>query len=178
MEPKMTVSSLDRKNFIVQAIYTTLTLAGMVLLPIMVHLIPFSGAYPLGTYLLPMFFAPLVAAFYVSPVGLVLAAFLAPMLNNILTGMPQAPMLYFITSELIVFSILVFWVVQKGKTFPGFSAVAFLVAKIAVMVPRILILSGGLTLPDVGQNLTGLPISIPGILFLFVIERLLLRQQK
>ena len=178
MEPNMTISSLDRKNFIVQAIYTTLTLAGMVLLPIMVHLIPFSGVYPLGAYLLPMFFAPLVAVFFVSPVGLVLAALLAPMLNNILTGMPQAPMLYFITSELIIFSALVFWAVQKEKTFLGFSAVAFLVAKIAVMVPRILILGGGLTLPDVGQNLIGLAISIPGLLFLFVIERLLLRQQK
>ncbi|MGB7876142.1 MAG: hypothetical protein WBL25_17295 [Anaerolineales bacterium] len=174
----MTLAKLDRKHIIVQAFYTALTLTGMVLLPIIVHLIPFPGIQPLGAYLLPMFVAPLVAAFYVSPVGLILAAILAPMINNALTGMPQAPLLYFVTSELIVFSIIVFWIVQKEKTFLGFSALAFLVAKIVVMVPRILILSDGFDLPVVGQNLTGLAISIPGILILFAVERLLLRWQQ
>jgi hypothetical protein len=174
MEFEITLAKYDRKSILVQAIYTTLTLAGMVLLPIIVHLIPFSGAQPLGAYLLPMFIAPLVAAFYVSPVGLILAAILAPMINNLLTGMPQAPMLYFVTSELIVFSLLVFWMVQKGKMFPGFSALAFLVANLVVMIPRILTLGGSLTLPVIGQNLSSLAISIPGVLILFAIERLLL----
>jgi len=173
----MTLTKLDRRRMLAQAFYTTLTLAAMVLLPIIVHLIPFSGSQPLGAYLLPMFIAPLVAAFYVSPVGLVLAALLAPMINTALTGMPQVPMLYFVTSELIVFSLLVFWFVQKEKVFPGFSALAFLLAKLVVMVPKILILSGGLALPAIGQNLTGLAVSIPGILILFAVERLLLRQQ-
>jgi len=173
----MTLTKLDRRSMIVQAIYTVLTLAGMVLLPIIVHLIPFSGTQPLGAYLLPMFIAPLVAAFYVSPIGLILAALLAPMINTALTGMPQVPMLYFVTSELIVFSLLVFWFVQKEKVFPGFSALAFLLAKIVVMVPKILILTGSLALPVIGQNLTGLAVSIPGILILLVVERLLLRQQ-
>jgi len=173
----MTLTKLDRRSMIVQAIYTALTLAGMVLLPIIVHLIPFSGTQPLGAYLLPMFIAPLVAAFYVSPIGLILAALLAPMINTALTGMPQVPMLYFVTSELIVFSLLVFWFVQKEKVFPGFSALAFLLAKIVVMVPKILILTGSLALPVIGQNLTGLAVSIPGILILLVVERLLLRQQ-
>jgi hypothetical protein len=173
----MTLTRLDRKNLLVQAFYTALTLTGMVLLPIIVHVIPFSGAQPLGAYLLPMFVAPLVAAFYVSPVGLVLAAVLAPMINNALTGMPQVPLLYFVTSELIVFSMIVYWIVQKGKMFPGFSALAFVLAKVVVMVPKMLILSGGLTLSAIGQNLSGLAISIPGILVLVVVERLLLRQQ-
>lgn len=174
----MTLAKLDRKDIIVQAFYTALTLTGMVLLPILVHLIPFSGAYPLGAYLLPMFIAPLVAAFYVSPVGLILAALLAPMINNALTGMPQAPLLYFITAELIVFSMIVFQIVQKEKTFLGFSALAFLVAKLVVLVPRILILNNGFDLTIFGQNLAGLAISIPGILILFGIERLLLRWEQ
>ena len=174
----MTLTNLFPKKLIVQSFYTTLTLAGMVLLPILVHLIPFSGPFPLGAYLLPMFIAPLIAAFYVSPVGLILAALFAPIINNILTGMPQPPMLYFVTSELIVFSILVFWIVRKEKTFLGFSALAVLVAKLAVMVPKILILNGGFDLPIVGQNLAGLAISMPGILILFAVERLLLRQQQ
>ena len=174
----MTTTTLQRKNVIVQSIYTVLTLAGMVLLPIIVHLIPFSGASPLGAYLLPMFIAPLVAAFYVSPIGLILAALLAPLINNALTGMPQVPMLYFVTSELILFSMLVFWIVQKKKTFLGFSALAFLIANLAVMIPRLLILNGGLDLSVLGQNLADLAISIPGILILFVVERLLLRRQQ
>jgi len=173
----MTLAKLDFKRITVQAIYTALTLTGMVLLPILVHLVPFSGSQPLGAYLLPMFIAPLVAAFYVSPVGLVLAALLAPIINNALTGMPQASILYFVASELMVFSVLVFWFVQKEKVFPGFSALAFVLAKVVVMVPKILILSGGLTLSAIGQNLTGLAVSIPGILVLFVVERLLLHRR-
>ena len=174
----MTLTTLRRKNVIVQLSYTTLTLVGMVLLPIIVHLIPFSGPQPLGAYLLPMFIAPLVAAFYVSPVGLILAAILAPVINNALTGMPQAPMLYFVTGELIVFSMIVFWIVQKKKIFLGFSALAFLVAKLVVMVPGILILNGEFNLSVFGQNLAGLAISIPGIMILFAVERLLLRRQQ
>jgi len=174
----MTLAKLDRKHFLVQAFYTVLTLVGMVLLPIIVHLIPFSGAQPLGAYLLPMFIAPLVAALYVSPVGLIFAVILAPIINNTLTGMPQIPMLYFVTSELIVFSMIVFWIVQKRKMFLGFSALAFLVAKLAVMVPKVLVLSGSLALPVIGQNLAGLAISIPGILILFAVERLLLHRQQ
>ena len=172
----MTTANLNLKNIRVQALYTTLTLTSMVLLPFIVHLIPFSGTQPLGAYLLPMFIAPLVAAFYISPVGLVLAALLAPFVNSALTGMPQVPLLYFVTSELIIFSILVYWIVQKGKDFPGFSALAFLVAKLVVMAPKILIISGSLALPLLGQNLIGLTVSIPGILILFVVERLLLRR--
>ena len=174
----MTLTTLRRKNVIVQLSYTTLTLVGMVLLPIIVHLIPFSGPQPLGAYLLPMFIAPLVAAFYVSPVGLILAAILAPVINNALTGMPQALMLYFVTGELIVFSMIVFWIVQKKKIFLGFSALAFLVAKLVVMVPGILILNGEFNLSVFGQNLAGLAISIPGIMILFAVERLLLRRQQ
>ena len=174
----MTLTTLRRKNVIVQLSYTTLTLVGMVLLPIIVHLIPFSGPQPLGAYLLSMFIAPLVAAFYVSPVGLILAAILAPVINNALTGMPQAPMLYFVTGELIVFSMIVFWIVQKKKIFLGFSALAFLVAKLVVMVPGILILNGEFNLSVFGQNLASLAISIPGIMILFAVERLLLRRQQ
>ena len=87
-------------------------------------------------------------------------------------------MLYFVTSELIVFSMIVFWIIQKEKTFLGFSALAFLIANLVVMVPRILILNGGFDLTVLGQNLAGLTVSIPGILILFAVERLLLRQQK
>ena len=177
METKMIFTKLDRRSMLVQAFYTALALTGMVLLPIIVHLIPFSGSRPLGAYLLPMFIAPLVAAFYVSPIGLVLAALLAPIINTALTGMPQVSMLYFVTSELIVFSLLVFLFVQKEKVFPGFSALAFLLAKLVVMLPKILILSGGLVLPAIGQNLTGLAVAIPGVLLLLVVERLFLRQQ-
>jgi hypothetical protein len=173
----MTLITSNRKNVVLQSFYTALTLAGMVLLPIIVHLIPFSGSYPLGAYLLPMFIAPLVAAFYVSPIGLVLAAILAPMINNALTGMPQAPILYFVTAELILFSMLAFWIVQKEKTFLGFSALAFLIAKLVVMVPKILILNGSFVLAAFGQNLAGLAVSIPGILLLVAVERLLLRRQ-
>jgi hypothetical protein len=40
----------------------------MVLLPILIHQIPFSGSVPLGAILLPMFIMPLIGSFFISPI--------------------------------------------------------------------------------------------------------------
>lgn len=171
----MTTFALLRKNFFVQFLSTSLTIVGMVILPIFVHLIPFSGNYPLGAYLLPMFIAPLVAAFYFSPIGVILAVAVGPLLNNLLTGMPQAPEFYFLTFELGIFAVLVSQSIRKEKLFFGFSVGAILVAKLVMIIPRIYIINGSLDFSSIVHSLNSLVIAIPGILALLIIERLLAR---
>ena len=169
----MTATTASRRKILLQAIYTAITLIGMVILPAFVHVIPYSGVHPLGAYLLPMFVATMIAAFYVPPVGLLLAAICAPLLNHVITGMPQIPTLYFLTGELLIFSALVAWGVRKKTVFPGVSIMAFLAAKIISMAPRILIMNGNLEIQSIGHYWVDQAISIPGVLILLAIEQLI-----
>ena len=173
----MNIATIDRSQILSQSILTALTIIGMLILPFVVHLIPFSGKYPLGVYLLPMFLGPLVAAFYVSPVSLILASIIAPIMNNLLTGLPQVPGLYFLMGELLLFSLFVHWAIQNRKTFVGFSAIAYLAASLIILIPSLIILNDGIALPMIGDRLARLAFSLPGILILVVIERILIRKK-
>lgn len=125
----MSIEILTQNNIIEFSKKTTAAILGMVLLPIFIHLIPFNGVAPLGAFLLPMFIASLVAAFYLPPVGLVIAAMLAPMINHILTGMPTADLLPVLISELMLFSLLVWWFVQKRLLVIGGSVLIAIFSK-------------------------------------------------
>ena len=168
----MSISTLNRKYIYDFSVKTAATVTGMVLLPILVHLIPFSGATPLGAYLLPMFIAPLVAAFYLSPVGLVLAALLAPVINHALTGMPAAAILPGIMVELALFSLIVWWLIKKRPGMVGASVLAVVLSKLTVWM------TGWLMGSSVSFNLflSGIRNAIPGLLVLFAVELLLRRK--
>ena len=168
----MSITTINRKYIFDFSVKTAATVTGMVLLPILVHLIPFSGAAPLGAYLLPMFIAPLSAAFYLSPVGLVMAALLAPVINHALTGMPAAAILTGLMAELALFSLIVWWLVQKR---PGMFGVSFL----AVISSKLAIWIGGLLMGSsvsVSLFLSGILTALPGLLVLFAVELLLRRK--
>jgi hypothetical protein len=166
----MSSIAVENKDYLRQAIRTTIVIAGMVMLPILVHLVPFRGSTPLGAYLLPMFIAPLVGAFYISPVGLLVAALAAPLLNHVLTGMPSLPTMYLLMGELAIFSLLLSWSVRREWRFFGISAVALIAAKCIVFVPGTLILGEDLSVMQFGNFLTGLLVALPGILILLAVE--------
>ena len=168
----MSISTLNRKHIYDFSVKTAATVSGMVLLPILVHLIPFSGATPLGAYLLPMFIAPLAAAFYLSPVGLVMAALLAPVINHALTGMPAAAILPGMMAELALFSLIVWWLVQKRPGMAGASVLAVISSKLAVWMVGWLLGSS----VSFGLFLSGILNAIPGLLALFAVELLLRRK--
>lgn len=168
----MSISTLNRKYIYDFSVKTAATVTGMVLLPILVHLIPFSGAAPLGAYLLPMFVAPLVAVFYLSPAGLVLAALLAPVLNHFLTGMPTSAVLPGLIAELVLFSLLVWWLVQKFPGIAGTSVLALISSKFAVWIVGWLLGSS----VSVGLIFSGILRAVPGLLVLLILELLLRRK--
>jgi hypothetical protein len=168
----MSISTLNRKYIYDFSVKTAATVTGMVLLPILVHLIPFSGAAPLGAYLLPMFVAPLVAVFYLSPAGLVLAALLAPVLNHLLTGMPTSTILPGLMAELVLFSLITWWLMQKRPEMVGTSV-------LAVVSAKLLVWASGLLLGSVvtfGLFLSGILTAVPGLLALLAVELLVRRR--
>lgn len=174
----MTTITLSKNYVLDQSLKTATTILVMVATPFLVHLIPFSGSQPLGAYLLPMFIAPLVAAVYVSPVGLALAAIAAPLLNHALTGMPALPGLYPLMAVLVLFSLFISLAIKRGWRFLGISTVAFLFAKLIVFAPAELLLKGSITLQPFQGYLTGLTVALPGLLVLLAIEWVLIHKPR
>lgn len=170
----MTALSIDRKEVAKQSVYATLTVGGMVLVPFLIHLIPFSGKSPLGAYLLPMFIAPLVAAFYLSAIGLVAASIAAPLINHMVTGMPTVQVLPLLIIELAIFSLFLSWLVRKNNFFIGMSALAYLIAKVASLGFGIF-LNGNSVSPVIFDNfISALWVALPGMLILLILERILI----
>jgi hypothetical protein len=169
----MIVTKTDHRTIAFESLKTASVISGMVVLPFLVHLIPYSGKAPLGATLLPMFIVPLVGAFFVSPVGLVVAALAAPLLNYLLTGMPALPNLYVVTTELLLFSMAVSWLARRGWRFAGFSVLTFVAAKLAVYLPAVLIYGQRVSLEHFGSYLVGLKVALPGMLVLLLVERML-----
>ncbi|WP_194774663.1 hypothetical protein [Pararhodonellum marinum] len=76
--------------------------------PFFVHLIPPHNGYPVGAYLLPMFYIPFIALFIYNWKVALPVAILAPILNFMLTGNPQWGFLLVLTTELVLFTGIAF----------------------------------------------------------------------
>ncbi len=174
----MTTITQNKKYIISQSLTGVATIIGMIFLPILVHLIPFSGDIPLGAYLLPMFIAPLAAAFYLSPIGLVIASLIGPLLNHYLTGMPTQAMLPSIILELLFFSLMVSYVVRNKSGFIGMAALAFIFAKLTRTIVIGSLSTGVLSLATFTPLAKGLMIALPGLLILTVVEIFLIRRSR
>lgn len=103
---------------------------------------------------------------------LVLAALLAPVINHALTGMPAAAILPGLMAELALFSLIVWWLVQKRPGMVGASLLAVIASKLAVWMAGLLL---GSTV-SVGLFLSGVLTALPGLLILFAVELLLRRE--
>jgi membrane-associated HD superfamily phosphohydrolase len=122
-----------RTNRFVQVPAMLITLALMWLFPFLVHLIPSSGAIPLGGYLLPIFFAPFLAAWLFDPLVSVLSSLLMPILNYTVTGMPIWNMTIILSLELTVFSLVVISLRSRKSIRSYVAPFAVLVAKLCSM---------------------------------------------
>ncbi len=150
-------------------------LALSVMFPFMVHILPVPGDAQLGPRLLPMFYAPLLAALWgrVRPAAAV--ALLAPWLNWALTGHPP-PLLAVVTMvELSGFVLVVRWLfagvgprwyLAAPAYFAGMAAAAL----VAGLFPALI---GGR--PALAWAAQSIVIGEPGILILLLINWLALR---
>lgn len=95
--------------------YTALLIAVGILLPQVFHLIGGSAA---GQIFLPMHIPVMLAGFLLGPVSGLVTGLITPIASSLLTGMPAAAILPFMTIELIgygVFSGIFYRLFQKYK---------------------------------------------------------------
>lgn len=165
------ISSL-RQNAIVQVPAALFTLGLMWLLPLLVHVIPLAGPVPVGARLLPIFYAPLLAAWLFHPAVGLLASLLMPFINHAFTGMPTLSMTVLLSLELVVFSL---GLLLNRKYWPRLplAPLAFIVGKVisAILLVFVAIVpaSPWAYLVSSVQN------ALPGLLILLVLHLALLR---
>lgn len=82
---------------------TLVLMAAAWLVPVLIHLIPWSGPRPLGVHLLPAFWTAFVAVYlYGAGVG-VLVALVVPAVNTLTTGLPVSDRVLAMSVELIAY---------------------------------------------------------------------------
>jgi len=83
----------------------TLVLSLTMMLPFLIHLLPSWDDSPIGSHLLPIFYAPL-GALLLGRFGIAVSvSFLAPWLNHFLVGQPGATMAMILCLQLVVFCL-------------------------------------------------------------------------
>ena len=107
----------------------SLLLVGAILLPFLVHLIPWSGPVPIGAMFLPLFIFPLIATrLYGWQVG-GLIGILAPLANYLMTGQPSGELLLLFTLEIAAFVLLIHLLRTNKWLIWVIGPLAFLLAK-------------------------------------------------
>jgi uncharacterized membrane protein len=99
------------------------------LIPFLVHLAPWSGARPLGAYLLPVFWATFVAVYFYGTAAGLMTGLFTPALNLLVTGQPEWRMFGSISLELVAFVLVAAWIVRRAPRFWLLAPLAYAVAK-------------------------------------------------
>lgn len=120
-----------RQKPLVQIPALLLTLGLMWLLPFLVHLLPLTGPVPMGARLLPIFYAPLLAAWLFHPAVGLIASLLMPFINHAFTGMPTLQMSILLGLELVIFSLVLQGFRRRSYRFALAAPLGFLAAKTA-----------------------------------------------
>ncbi|MEX2511639.1 MAG: hypothetical protein WD398_01930 [Cyclobacteriaceae bacterium] len=146
-----------------------------VLLPILLHLIPPVNGIPIGAYLLPMFYIPLIALLIFGRKIALITAALAPTLNFLLVGNNNWGWMGMLTLELLVFTF-VGSILIKTKFKMLLAMIALILAK---LVSAIFI--GSMELLPVtpfGYFQASLINAIPGLLILILITYYILKNNQ
>ncbi len=162
-----------KKNILVQVPATLTTMVLMIVLPLLVHLFPPIGHTPLGAFLLPIFYAPLVAVLLFHPLVSIFAGLAVPYINYFLTGQPVLPVAAGLSVELTLFSITLLYFNRRKTSTSSWIVVltAFGIAKVGSALLGALVGSFSLL-----GWLSGLVHAVPGLLVLVLIHNWITRQ--
>lgn len=164
-----------------EAAFIFLTVVCAVVLPQIFHgvgvLLGVGGK--LGQIFLPMYIPVLIIGFYRGPVSGAIAGLLSPIASFLITDMPSAEMLPFITLELIVMGLLS-GVFSKSKLH---ATLRVLLVQVIAKISRLIVfaISLGITTGGVsaGALFNGILISIPGVIIqLALLTYLIIEKEK
>lgn len=152
------------------------TLAGALLLPFLIHLLPPINGTPWGAVLLPIFIAPLVGVVLFESRAVIVAALFAPIVNHFVIGMPAQPIAFVLTIELTVFAVVLTLLHERKPDLWLGALIAYLLAKVVALL--VMLVVPVLPMPALVYFTNSLTTAIPGMLVLVVVHYLLVRNTK
>lgn len=145
------------------------------LMPVLVHLVPWEGARPLGVYVLPIFWTTFIAIYFYGALPGLAIGLVAPVVNLAVTGLPAFRMAGFMGLEVALFVAVAAPLVARWPGFWLAAPVAWIAAKTLALALQFLIPAFGYT----GNPVTHLGRSaqngLAGLAVLAVINVLLAR---
>ena len=106
------------------------------LVPVLVHLVPWSGPRPLGVYLLPVFWTTFVAVYLFGALPGLVVGLVTPVVNLLVTGLPVLAAVAAMSLELAGFALLAALLVARWPTLRFSAPLAYVAAKAAVIAVR------------------------------------------
>jgi hypothetical protein len=148
------------------------TVAVMIALPALVHLLPPVNGISWGLRLLPLFYGPFLAALLFHPAVSIIAGFVTPLLNYGLTGSPPYEIAVVLSFELVVFSAIVLIVERRRPKFPLVAPIALILAK---AISSIALLVTTFSIGGWSYFSNSLQVSWPALIVLAVLNLLTVR---
>ena len=125
-----TISALPRARWR----ETTVLLAAAWLVPVLVHLVPWSGHRPLGVYVLPVFWTTFLAVYFRGVVLGLLVGLVTPVVNLVLTGLPAAPSAGGMALEATGFALAAALLLRRWPAFRLAAPLAWVAGKAVAIV--------------------------------------------
>ncbi len=109
------------------------------LVPLLVHLAPWSGTRPLGVYVLPVFWTTFVAVYFYGALPGLAVGLVTPLVNLALTGLPALASVGSMGLEVAFFSLGAALVVSRWPAFWFPAPLAWLAAQALVVGGEVLV---------------------------------------
>lgn len=158
-----------------QLTQTVVILAATMILPVLVHLLPNINGQISGAVLLPIFFAPMFAAFFYKKHVAIFAGLFAPLFNYLLMGRPAPEMVITLGFELVLFVLVLAWL--KNLKSIKYVAAPLSYLLVSFMVAIGLFLFGRLSNPA-SFWINSTVVAIPGILLICIVNLVILKFRK
>jgi len=114
-------------------------LAAAWLVPVLVHLVPWSGPRPLGVCLLPVFWTTFVAVYFYGALPGLAVGLVTPVINLLLTGLPALAAVGSMSFEVAGFALGASLLVARWPRFRFSAPLAYVAAKAAVIAIRFVV---------------------------------------
>lgn len=157
-----------------QVSQTILVLGATMILPLVIHLLPNLNGNLAGAVLLPIFWAPMFAAYEYKKHVAVFAGIFAPLLNYLILGRPAPEMVVTLGFEIVAFALLVSWL-------KNLSLVKYIAAPVAYLIASWLVVTGmSFVSPHFSLTmwLNATTVAIPGLVLLELANLIFLRFKK
>lgn len=158
-----------------QLTQTIVVLGATMLLPILIHLLPNINGQISGAVLLPIFFAPMIAAFLYKKHVAIFAGIFAPLLNFLIMGRPAPEMVITLGFEVVLFVLILGWLKK-------FKIINYIVAPVAYLISSLTVVVGLSFLGNLANPLSvwlnSTLVAIPGIILMGILNLFILKFRK